>query len=288
MAGSFHTDIAQRVSRAYESLSPGHRKIADFVLRNPAEAGMLNNVELARRCEVSSATATRFARAIGFTSFAEFRHAQIQSLCDGQSHAQRLSQEIDEDATSFDVLRNGLEQNLTNLRTARDRLDAESCTRAVDLILAAERIFAFGAGLSQYVIGTLVHGLEPYCRGNATNIGPLGNGDMAIRRVMHCTRRDLLIACSLPRYSADTIEITEIARDKGASVVCITDRPTSPLTKHSDVVFYVDPVRRLLPNSITSAVAIAEGLVAAVVNRRREELEVRRTLDARHGLSQIG
>lgn len=281
MAGVFHTDIANRVSRTYDVLSPGHRKIADFILRDPTEAAMLNNVELAMRCAVSTATATRFARAIGFSSFAAFRESQIKSLRVGQSHAQRLSQEIDEEASPFDVLRNGLDQDLSNLQTTRDCLDEESSTRAVNMILAAERVFAFGAGLSQYVIGTLIHGLEPYCRGNATNIGPSGSGNTAVRRVVHCNERDLVITCALPRYAADTVEITQIARDKGASVFCITDRPISPLTKYADVMFYADPARRLLPNSITSAVAIAEGIIAAVVNRRKEGLDVHRALDAR-------
>ncbi len=282
MVSVFHTDVAHRVSLAYEKLSPGHRKIADFILRNPTEAAMLNNIELATRCEVSTATATRFARAIGFPGFAEFRDSQIEALRAGQSHAQRLSQEIDEEASHFDVVRNGLNQDLRSLQRTLDCLDEASCSRTVDMILSAERIFGFGTGLSQFVVGVLIHGLEPYCRGNATNIGPSGNGNAAFRRVVHCTPRDLVITCALPNYATETVEITETAHSRGASIVCITDRPTSPLTKFADAVFYADATRRLLPNSITSAVAVVEGIAAAVANRRQEELEVHRALDARH------
>ena len=282
MNSVFHSDTAQRVSRAYERLSPGHRRIADFILANPAEAAILNNVELATRCAVSTATATRFARAIGFSSFSDFRGSQIASIRAGCSHAERLSREINEEAAPLDVVRLGLDQDLYNLQTTRDRLDEASCCRAVDMILVAERIFAFGAGLSQYAIGILIHGLEPYCRGNATNIGPMGNGNTAVRRAVHFTGRDLVITCSLPSYTADTIEVTQLARERGASVLCITDRPTSPLTRYADAVFYANATRRLLPNSITSAVAVAEGIIAAVANRRREGLDVHRALDARH------
>ncbi|WP_299820221.1 MurR/RpiR family transcriptional regulator [uncultured Jannaschia sp.] len=273
MNNVFQTDIAQRVSRAYEKLSPGHRRIADFILENPTEAAPLNNIELATRCEVSTATATRFARAIGFPCFSDFRESQLEAMRAARFHVERLSREIDAEATHFDVVRNGLDQDIRNLQTTRDRLDEASCGRAVEMILNAERIFAFGAGLSQYAIGVLIHGLEPYCRGNAINIGPMGNGNVAIRRAVHCTDRDLVITCSLPNYAADTIEVTQTARRKGATILCITDRPTSPLTKYADAVFYADATRRLLPNSITSAIAVSEGIIAAIANRRQEGLD---------------
>lgn len=282
MAGNFHNEIVQKISRTYGTLSPGQRKIADFVLKDPAEAACLNNVELAGRCEVSKATATRFARAIGFSSFARFREAQIVSIRSKQSYAQRLSMEMDRDLGSFDVFQSGIEQDLSNLKTTLDCLDEATCCRAVDMILGARRVFAFGAGLSQYVIGVLIHGLEPYCRGNAANIGPMGDANSAVRKIVHCDENDLLISCSMPNYSSDTLEVTELAHSRGASICCITDRATSPLAQFSDVVFYTNVTRKLLPNTVTSAIAITEGIVAAVANRREEGLDVHRTLDARH------
>lgn len=284
MNGTFYSDVAQRVSRTYETLSDGHRRIADFVLSNPTDAAQMNNIEIAAHCKVSAATATRFVRAVGFAGFSEFRESLIASLRGTASYAERLSGEIDLSASRYDMVRNGLDQDLRNLRSSYDTLDPSNCQRAVDMILNAERVFAFGGGLSQYVIGTLIHGLEPYCGGNASNIGPMSSSNSAIRKVVHCTHRDLLIVCALPHYAVETLEITRIARDKGASVIGITDRPTSPIIKYSDAIFYAETSRRLLPNSITSAVGIAEGLIAAVANCRKEGLEVHRTLDARHGL----
>lgn len=281
MADNFHGEVAQRISSAYENLSPAHRQIADFILRNSMAAATMNNVELAKQCKVSTATATRFARAIGFAHFSDFRDSQIETMRASETHATRLNNEVDEDAGPFEVVNHGIYQDRANLEATRGRLDERSCIEAVEMILKAERIFAFGAGVSQYVIGALTHGLEPYCRGNAFNIGPMGNGQSAMRQALHCQSHDLMIVCSLPLYSTDAVEVAETARARGAKVLCITDRPTSPLTRHADVTFYADAVRRLLPNSITSAVAIAEGIIAAVANRRREGLDVHRVLDAR-------
>lgn len=270
----YYSEVAQLVAKAYDRLSPGHRRIAEFILQHPAEAAMLNNVELAARCEVSNATANRFPKALGFPGFAEFRSSQRDALRTDLSPANKLRDEIDESASHFEVIRNGLQQDLGNLETTLAGIDEASCTRAVELILSAERIFAYGAGLSRYIAGLLIHGLEPFCRGNATDIGAAGGANSALRRVVHCNKKDLLIIASFPRYAADTLEIAKIGRENNATIICLTDRPTSPLSKYADIVFYAQADRKLLPNSVTAAVALAEGIIAAVANRRSEGINV--------------
>ena len=270
----YYSEVAQLVAKAYDRLSPGHRRIAEFILQHPAEAAMLNNVELAARCEVSNATANRFPKALGFPGFAEFRSSQRDALRTDLSPANKLRDEIDESASHFEVIRNGLQQDLANLETTLAGIDEASCTRAVGLILNAERIFAYGAGLSRYVAGLLIHGLEPFCRGNATDIGAAGGANSALRRVVHCGKKDLLILAAFPRYSADTLEIARIGRENNTTIICLTDRPTSPLSKYADIVFYAQADRKLLPNSVTAAVALAEGIIAAVANRRSEGINV--------------
>ncbi|WP_052121448.1 MurR/RpiR family transcriptional regulator [Inquilinus limosus] len=278
MGRVYYSEVAQLVAKAYDRLSPGHRRIADFILRHPTEAATLNNVELAARCEVSNATANRFPKAIGFSGFAEFRNSQRDALRTDLSPATKLREEIDETAGPFDVIQDGLRQDLANLNRTLAGIDEESCARAIELILIAERIFAFGMGLSRHVAGLLIHGLEPFCRGNATEMGAGGGANSAMRRVVHCGPRDLLILASFPRYSAETLDIARIGRENGAMIICLTDRPTSPLTKYADVVFYAQAERALLPNSATAAVAIAEGIIAAVSNRRSEGIDVHRKL----------
>ncbi|NLS07285.1 MurR/RpiR family transcriptional regulator [Rhizobium sp. P32RR-XVIII] len=270
----YYSEVAQLVAKAYDRLSPGHRRIAEFILQHPAEAAMLNNVELAARCEVSNATANRFPKALGFPGFAEFRSSQRDALRTDLSPANKLRDEIDESASHFEVIRNGLQQDLGNLETTLAGIDEASCARAVELILSAERIFAYGAGLSRYIAGLLIHGLEPFCRGNATDIGAAGGANSALRRVVHCNKKDLLIIASFPRYAADTLEIAKIGRENDATIICLTDRPTSPLSKYADIVFYAQADRKLLPNSVTAAVALAEGIIAAVANRRSEGINV--------------
>ena len=278
----FYSDTAQRISRAYFLLSKSHKRIADFILGTPSEAAMMTIEELSDACNVSIATANRFAKAIGFEGFAEFRAHQMEAFRQTLAPVEKLKAEKYEAATSFDIVLDGISQDIANLEGARETLTAESCDKALELILQSERIFTYGSGISYSIAGILTHGLEPFCHGNVTMMGVPDGVNSAHRRLVHAGGKDLVILISFPRYSADTIELMKTAKEQGTRILCITDRPSSPLAADADVVLYAPTERRLLPNSGTAAFSLVVGLVAAVANRRQEGLDVQMRLAARH------
>lgn len=278
----YHSEVASRIGRAYQDLSLGHRRIADFILRSPAEAAMMTNVELASRCNVSNATANRFAKAIGFKGFPEFRASQMDALRMDMAAVEKLRTEIDDDASNIDIMRNGLTQDLDNLQNTLDGLDEAGCSQAVELILDAQRIFTFGSGISYYIAGMLTHGLEPFCRGNVTMMGATGGANSAYRRLVHCNENDLAVFISFPRYSPNTVELCGVAKRRGVRILCITDSPTSPVARDADVVLFAEAKRRLLPNSATSAFALVDALVAAIANQSTDGADVQLRLAERY------
>ncbi len=279
MPHSYNSDVAQRISQHYDDLSPGHRQIADLLLEKPLELASLNNVELAKRCGVSVATANRFAKAIGYSGFAEFRTAQIAAMRDLTSHADRLSAEIDVDASDGEVMRNGIIQDIENLQKIQNGLDDDLCQEATRFILNANRLFVFGSGISYFVAGLLVHGLEPYCRGDASFVGAAGGAIAARRKLVNCRPGDVFIAISVPKYATDTIELTELAKKHGATIIALTDHPTSPLARLADVTLYAETFRRLLSNSMTGLIALAGSLIASIANQSADLMEFQREID---------
>lgn len=60
------------------SLTSNQQKIADFVLANPFAVATMGIEELAQATSTSSATITRFVRALGLGSFTDFRGLAVQ------------------------------------------------------------------------------------------------------------------------------------------------------------------------------------------------------------------
>ena len=69
--------MAQRIARMLPTLSRSHRQVADYVLAHPLQAATLPIDELAATVGVSVATANRFARALEFDGYPQFRAALV-------------------------------------------------------------------------------------------------------------------------------------------------------------------------------------------------------------------
>jgi DNA-binding MurR/RpiR family transcriptional regulator len=83
----------------------------------------------------------------------------------------------------------------------------------------------------------------------------------------------LLIAIAYPRYSADTIFLTQRARDAGVPVLALTDRVSSPLAALATVTLYSHSESQYFANCESSALALIEALCSAVAHRSKGSLQ---------------
>ena len=271
-AAVLNAPVADRIAQAYPDLSDAHRRAADFVLSQPFDAATMTIDELAKAAGVSITTANRFVRALGFDGYAEFRAELVGTLKSTMAPVERLRVARRESATAGNIVADSLSEDLNNLRNTLDALPEEACERAVSLILNAPRVFTLGFGASTYVAGFAASGLDPFCR-DARFVGGEGGAEQAVRRLLKLEAGDVLMAFSLPRYSKDTVEITRMARARGATIIAITDGPTSPLVPLADVALYAFAERRLLASSAAAAFTLVEALISAVVHQREDALK---------------
>ena len=60
-----------RIREYYDNLTPGFRRLADFLLNYTLDAAFLTASELARRVKVDPATVVRFSQDIGYSGYRE-------------------------------------------------------------------------------------------------------------------------------------------------------------------------------------------------------------------------
>src|ERR1700759_223897 len=70
--------IATRIAAAMPTLTPIHRRMGEYVLANLFRAATMRIDELASVVGASVATANRFARALGFDGYPQFRDALVR------------------------------------------------------------------------------------------------------------------------------------------------------------------------------------------------------------------
>nr|WP_255474906.1 MurR/RpiR family transcriptional regulator [Pusillimonas sp. ANT_WB101] len=258
--------MAGRISSTMSTLSASHRRMADYVLAHPFKVAMMTIDEFAQECQVSIATANRFARALGLPGYAQFRAELARGFEENLKPVERLRLERGKAASAADIFAASIYEDQRNSELTRMSLSAEQCERAVQAVLDAKRVFIIGFGSSGFLAGLLQRGLSLHCAMVESLAGP-GGVSHAARELSRIGSDDLVIAIAFPRYLADTITLVRAAKSKGVAVLAITDKPSSPLAPLADICLYAHSQRQLLSNSETAVLGMIEALSAAVAHK---------------------
>jgi DNA-binding MurR/RpiR family transcriptional regulator len=263
--------ITERIAKAYTALTSAHRKAADYVLANPFHAATMTIDEFAGAVGMSVATANRFARALKFDGYPQFRAALVKAFETTLAPVENLRSELQREASSIEIITASLQEDLDNIQGTLRLLNAAACEKAVNMILRAPRVFILGFSTSAYLGSIMAQRLDPCCP-TVQTIADEAGPTQAARRLFKLTREDLVIAISFPRYNKFTVELLTLARERHAKVLAITDKAASPLVPLADVVLYAKTDRRLAANSEAGALAMIEAVCGAVVHRSKDSL----------------
>jgi len=267
------TDLANRIASLYSSLSAGHRKAADFVLLHPLDTATMTIEGLAEKSGASTATVTRFVRALGYGGYGEFRTALSDALKFAMAPVHNLADAHGLAASPYATLIGALKHQAANLDAAIGALDEAVVARAATLLLGARRIFVVGAGASHHVASFLEEGLALYLDADVIFAASRGGPERAIRHMLSAGPGDLVVAIAMPRYSRTTLELCSFAKKRDVPVLALTDGLTSPLAVIADLSFFAPAGSRLLPNSPSAIFALADALITLVARERPDAVE---------------
>lgn len=260
--------VNARIGKVYMNLSKAHRKAADYVLSNVFRSATMSIDELANAVGISVATANRFARALGFEGYPQFRAELVCGFEAMLAPIDNLRSEVQRPATATEVIASSLNEDLANLEATRRSLAPDLCNQAVRMILNAQRIYVVGYGASAFLAGLMAHALDPFCDTVQSTIGAGGASHVA-RQLFKYTSRDLVIAISFPRYADDVVTILRQLKEKAVPVLAFTDAPSSPLASLANVTLYAQTRRQFSPNSEGAALCLIEAICSAVAHQAK-------------------
>jgi DNA-binding MurR/RpiR family transcriptional regulator len=111
-----------------------------------------------------------------------------------------------------------------------------------------------------------VAGLEPVAR-LATAAGVSSAGADRATSMLDLGRRDVLVAFDYRRYQRDKVRLAVTAKKQGATLIAFTDPYLSPLSSYADVILTSSVASPSPFDPLTLAVALAEAVIAALVDR---------------------
>ena len=226
--------ILGQIQRARSELSPAELRVADHVLAHPRSALGDPIAEIARGAGVSQPTVIRFCRSLGCDGLSDFKLRLASGLTGNipLTHSQ-----VTNDDTMLELATKVLGNTASAILAVRDQLNRDTIDRAIELLIAADRVDFYAVGHYSVVAHDaqfkfLRFGVpcaaytEPRLQQFAANV---------------LRPRDVAVVISSSGRIPELLAVVDQARSRGAKVVAIT-ASQSPLARRADVALIVDHV----------------------------------------------
>lgn len=194
-------------------------KIYAYLTANEAHVIYLSLTELCEASGAAEATVLRFFRKLGFKGFQDFKYSFAQELAAGATVA--------EHDTYLDKIRTNM------VRAVEDSagiVDEKELQRTIDVLKQKQNIVIFGVGSSG------IAGLDMQSR-----LMRIGRQATAVTdphfQVMLSSSLDedsVVIAISISGGTKDIVDSVKIAKEKGATIIVLTNYLKSPLSQYAD------------------------------------------------------
>lgn len=265
-------DLVRQISQRYEELSKGHRRIADYIVKNSEKVAFMTAADLGKEVGISESTVVRFAKALDFSGYPKMQKALQQMIRSKLTTVQRMRM-TDQESQS-EILKKVLDSDVQNIRTSLTELDPLVFQDVLKQIQEARHVLIMGMRSSKLLAEYFVFYLN-LLRPGVFVVDSTYNEP--IESLLHITEEDLVIAISYPRYSYKTIETMDFIRKKGVKIVAITDSDESPSYSMAHYPLIAKGNMFSIVDSLVAPMSVINALIVALGNERREELTDRFT-----------
>ena len=254
-------------------LTKTQKVIAEYILDNASEACFMTSTEIALKLGVSESSVIRFSRTIGFAGFMDFQKALRKDYQDKvlsiSSSITTPSQRIAKQAkleSSADYINRHFKNAAHNLEEIFIQNSIQTFEQAADTIISSKhKYIAATRGnicLADYFILYLKQMVPHVTMTTTTTMSPIDH-------MCNISQTDCLILFSFPRYSLQDKVTAEMAHDAGASIIVITDKPSSELAQYATVLLTVPVDSNTFFNSMIAPQFVSEALLETISHKAK-------------------
>lgn len=223
----------------YKNLTAKERKLADYILSDAGKVCNMSTDELCAAAGVVKSLVVRFSKSVGFDGYSSLKIALAKEMARNKEF--NYSPYIERSDSASDILTKIFSANIKTLHDTMEGTDKQILTDAVDLLECAGNIYIYGIGTSAGIANDFQYrlmqlGYTAFC---FTDVVSMKVSALNIKK------GDAAIGISNSGRTAATVDALKMAREKGASTVCVTSYPKSEIAKISDypIVISTDEIQ---------------------------------------------
>ncbi|MET3667655.1 MurR/RpiR family transcriptional regulator [Caulobacter sp. 1776] len=258
-------ELRAAILERYDSLSKRLQQIARYVLDEPNELALETLAVISERCGVQPSAIVRFAKSFGYAGASQMQRLFRDGLLSGHAglgyseRVRHFNQAVARKPEGgADVLDEFVEGNTLALQNLGQTVSEADLREAVALIDRAETVYVIGFRRSFPVASYLAYSLQ---QANKRTMFIDGVAGLTKQQVQTIGPRDLLIAVSYHPYAEETVQAVEMATQRGARILSISDSLVSPIAKPAELVLHVRESEVRTFRSLAASICLAQALV---------------------------
>src|SRR5699024_1719016 len=252
-------------------MSKSQHIIADYILENPHSIPFLTGAKLAELTGVSEATIVRFASFLGFSGYNEMQQQLAASIERRLNTVERLAMSRTEYTETEKVIYDHFNEDIKNIQATMEQLNIEDFERAATYILNAKRIYII-ANRSAYSLGTF---LQYYFNIILEKSELIHTTESGFDHIHDIHKDDVVLGISYARYMNRTLDLVSYAKEKGATIIALTDNLTSPITAYANISLFASSDMKSFLDSFVAPLSVINTLIAYIGTKQREKTEKR-------------
>ena len=258
-------NFKERIRKAYDRLTPGFRRLADFLTEKTVDAAFLTATELARRVGVDPATVVRFSQELGYTGYRELSReikAYVRDEVKGNYNRAQMAEGM---AETLEALVEYKTEQVQRFFAA----DAPAVAKAISAIAEAKRLWVVAEGDAYYVaafaakrfgrLGYEARCVAPSMTGTASSLLAMEEGDVMLAIVQEGPGLDVGYALRL-------------AKEKGVKTICISSENNILPAREAAMLIHVPSDSPVAPFDFSTAMVALSLLWDVVAKERKMEV----------------
>ena len=263
-----------KIKESYSGLTPSERKVASFVLQDPAKSVGLSIGELAELSGASKAAIIRFCKTLGFDGYRDFSIKIASDIAvSREKSGDKLYTDIKVGDDLDTIIRNISHNNKQAIDDTLKVLDFHEVERAVEALKNAGRIDFYGMGASGLVAQD---GQQKFMRINRI-ANAFADTHLQVTAATILSSGDVAVLISYSGETKDIIDIVDLARESGATTIAITKYGNNTLSGKADICLQISsPETSMRPAASSSRVAqlnIIDILFTAIASENYSEIK---------------
>lgn len=268
--------VIDNIKSNYSKFTKTQRYIANYICENSRQIPAMSVQELAKSLNTSDASIIRFAQLLGYKGYLEMRMELKSEINEYYSPQSRFNRTMEGATTLNESIEN---KSMLDIVAQNDfecyedfyhNFDKNHVISVANEINKANRIYLAGFGtdavLSVFLNWYLqVLGYDSVC---------CKEGDFTISRQLNNIKNgDLLLLFATPRYLKIEKSILKVAKESGASTICISPDSGLELASLSDLSINISDRSNELINSYIPYMSFCNMLIMAVYESNKDVID---------------